>query len=87
MKSFKNFRNSCYQLKEMHLWDFMHKKYKGTFYRGVGKGGRGTGLGALGMRVYLTWSESMAQTFAKHQEKRNRPFVFINKNKRFGKQK
>jgi hypothetical protein len=25
--------------------------------------------------------------FAKHQEKRNRPFVFIDKNKRFGKQK
>ena len=67
MKSFKNFRNSCYQLKEMNLWDFMHKKYKATFYRGVGKGGRGTGLGALGMGVYLTWSESMAQTFAKHQ--------------------
>ena len=33
------------------------------------------------------WHIQQQKTFAKHQEKRNRPFVFINKNKRFGKQK
>ena len=52
-------------LKEMNLWDFMYKKYKGTFYRGVSSKGIGVGLGALGMGVYVTWTESMAKTFAK----------------------
>ena len=33
------------------------------------------------------WHPQQQKPFAKHQEKRNRPFVFINKNKRFGKQK
>ena len=33
------------------------------------------------------WNIQQQKTFAKHQEKRNRPFVFIEKNKRFGKQK
>jgi len=33
------------------------------------------------------WHTQQQKTFAKHQEKRNRPFVFIDKNKRFGKQK
>ena len=41
-----------------------------------------------GRRYALKNSHTQQQkTFAKHQEKRNRPFVFINKNKRFGKQK
>jgi hypothetical protein len=33
------------------------------------------------------WHTQQQKAFAKHQEKRNRPFVFIDKNKRFGKQK
>ena len=33
------------------------------------------------------WNIQQQATFAKHQEKSNRPFVFIDKNKRFGKQK
>ena len=33
------------------------------------------------------WHTQQQKTFANHQEKRNRPFVFISKNKRFGKQK
>ena len=33
------------------------------------------------------WHTQQQKNFAKHQEKRNRPFVFIDKNKRFGKQK
>jgi hypothetical protein len=37
--------------------------------------------------AFKNWNIQQQKTFAKHQEKRNRPFVFINKNKRFGKQK
>ena len=59
MKTFKQ------HLQEASLWDYMYKKYDGTFYRGVSSKGRGVGLGALGMGVYVTWTESMAQTFAK----------------------
>ena len=33
------------------------------------------------------WNIQQQKAFQKHQDKRNRPFVFINKNKRFGKQK
>ena len=55
------------QLYEASMWDYIYKKNKGVFYRGVGKSGKGTGFGALGKGVYLTWSESMAGTFAKHQ--------------------
>ena len=33
------------------------------------------------------WHTQQQKMFAKHQEKRNRPFEFIDKNKRFGKQK
>jgi hypothetical protein len=33
------------------------------------------------------WNIQQQKNFAKHQEKRNRPFIFIDKNKRFGKQK
>ena len=33
------------------------------------------------------WNIQQQKAFQKHQEKRNRPFVFIEKNKRFGKQK
>ena len=60
MKTFKTL------LTEINLWDFMYKKYNGTFYRGVSSKGHGVGLGALGGGVYVTWTESMAKTFAKH---------------------
>ena len=61
MKTFKQI------LKEASMWDYIYKKNEGVFYRGVGRGGKGTGIGALGKGVYLTWSEGMAQTFAKRQ--------------------
>ena len=60
MKTFKTL------LTEINLWDFMYKKYNGTFYRGVSSKGSGVGLGALGIGIYVTWTESMAKTFAKH---------------------
>jgi hypothetical protein len=49
------------------MWDFIYRKNKGIFYRGVGQDGKGTGLGALGKGVYLTWERGMAQAFAKRQ--------------------
>ena len=59
MKTFKQL------LKEASMWDSMYRKNKGIFYRGIGRGGKGTGLGALGKGVYLTWTESMAKAYAK----------------------
>jgi len=59
MKTFKQ------HLKEASMWDFLYRKNKGVFYRGIGRGGKGTGLGALGKGVYLTWTESMAKAYAK----------------------
>jgi hypothetical protein len=64
MKTFKTFKQ---QLNEATMWDFIYRKNKGIFYRGVGKDGKGTGLGALGKGVYLTWERGMAQAFAKRQ--------------------
>ena len=61
MKTFKQI------LKEASMWDWIYKKNKGVFYRGVGRGGKGTGVGALGKGVYLTWEEGMARAFAKRQ--------------------
>jgi hypothetical protein len=60
MKKFK-------ALYESTMWKFIYKKNKGIFYRGVGKGGQGTGVGHLGAGIYLTWSEGMASAFAKRQ--------------------
>jgi len=60
MKQFKT-------LYEASMWNYIYKKNKGIFYRGVGRGGQGTGLGVLGTGVYLTWSEGMASAFAKRQ--------------------
>ena len=37
--------------------------------------------------VLKNWNIQQQKAFQKHQDKRNRPFVFIEKNKRFGKQK
>ena len=59
MKTFKQ------HLKEASMWNFLYRKHKGVFYRGIGRGGKGSGLGALGKGIYLTWSEGMAKTFAK----------------------
>ena len=61
MKTFKQI------LKEASMWDWIYKKNNGVFYRGVGRGGKGTGVGALGKGVYLTWEEGMAQAYAKRQ--------------------
>ena len=61
MKTFKQI------LKEASMWDYIYKKNKGVFYRGVGRSGKGTGLGALGKGVYITWAEGMAQAYAKRQ--------------------
>ena len=33
------------------------------------------------------WNIQQQKVFQKHYDKRNKPFVFIDKNKRFGKQK
>ena len=59
MKTFKAY------LKEESLWDYLYRADKGEFWRGVSKKGKGVGLGALGVGVYLTWKETMAQAFAK----------------------
>ena len=61
MKTFKQ------HLKEASMWDYIYKKNNGVFYRGVGRSGKGTGIGALGKGIYLTWSGSMAKTFADRQ--------------------
>ena len=61
MKTFKQI------LKEASMGDWIYKKNKGVFYRGVGRSGKGTGLGALGKGVYITWDRGMAQAYAKRQ--------------------
>ena len=58
MKTFKQ------HITEASLWDYIFKKNKGAFYRGIGKGGKTTGVGALGVGIYLTWKESIAKAFA-----------------------
>ena len=54
-------------LKEASLWDYMYKKNKSVFYRGQSSSGKGMGFGMLGLGIYLTWSDSMAQKFASKQ--------------------
>ena len=61
MKTYKQF------IAEGSLWDYMYKKNKSVFYRGQSSSGKGMGFGMLGLGIYLTWSESMAQQFAKKQ--------------------
>ena len=87
MKTFKQ------MLKEASMWDFLYRKNDGVFYRGIGRGGKGTGLGALGKGVYLTWTESMAKAYAKriggkgevkrYQVKRGLKIADVEKNKDF----
>ena len=61
MKTFKQ------HLSEATMWNFIYRKNKGIFYRGVGKDGKGTAIGALGQGIYLTWERGMAQAFADRQ--------------------
>ncbi|SVB20456.1 uncharacterized protein METZ01_LOCUS173310 [marine metagenome] len=71
MKTYKQFlyENFPRQLLEASLWDYMYKKNKAIFYRGQSSSGKGMGIGMLGLGIYLTWSESMAQSFAKKQSR------------------
>ena len=62
---FKEFYQVVKEAKTM--WDFIYRKNKGIFYRGVGRGGKGTGVGVLGQGIYLTWERGMAQAFANRQ--------------------
>ena len=52
---------------EASLWDYFYKTNKGIFYRGQSSTGKGMGIGMLGLGIYLTWDESMAQSFADRQ--------------------
>ena len=63
MKTYKQF------ITEASLWDYMYKKNKGIFYRGQSSTGKGMGFGMLGLGIYLTWDESMAQSFADRQSR------------------
>ena len=54
-------------LKEGSLWDWMYKKNNAVFYRGESSAEKGMGFGMLGLGIYLTWSDSMAQKFADKQ--------------------
>ena len=78
MKTYKQFlvwdqylhyENFPRQLLEASLWDWMYKKNKGVFYRGQSSSGKGMGIGMLGLGIYLTWSDSMAQKFADKQSR------------------
>ena len=71
MKTYKQFiyENFPRQLLEVSLWDYMYKKNKSIFYRGQASSGKGMGIGMLGLGIYLTWSETMAQSFAKKQSR------------------
>ena len=71
MKTYKQFlyENFPRQLLEASLWDYMYKKNKAIFYRGQSSSGKGMGIGMLGLGIYLTWDESMAQAFAGKQTK------------------
>ena len=63
MKTYKQF------ITEASLWDYLYKKNKAVFYRGQASSGKGMGIGMLGLGIYLTWNESMAQAFAGKQTK------------------
>ena len=59
-----NMKYSDFYIFENQLWDYLMTKNSGIFYRGTAGQGKGTGLGALGNGVYLTWTEGMAKAFA-----------------------
>ena len=60
----KSFKQHITEVKTAPMWEFLYRKHKGVFYRGEGKGGKGTSLGALGAGIYLTWDKGMADFFA-----------------------
>ena len=61
MKNFKEY----YLAEDPTMWPWMWKDNKGEFWRGQGKEGKGSGLGALGAGIYFTWDENMAKAYAK----------------------
>jgi len=61
MKTFKEY----FLTEDKDMWPWMWKDNKGEFWRGSGKEGKGSGLGALGAGIYFTWDENMAKAFAK----------------------
>ncbi|SVE06153.1 uncharacterized protein METZ01_LOCUS459007 [marine metagenome] len=60
MKNFKEY----FLTEDPTMWPWMWKDNKGEFWRGSGKEGKGSGLGALGAGIYFTWDEGMAKAFA-----------------------
>ena len=60
----KTFKQHITEVKAASMYVSLYRKQKGIFYRGEGRGGKGTSIGALGAGIYLTWSETMAQVFA-----------------------
>ena len=60
----KTFKQHITEVKAASMYVSLYRKQKGIFYRGEGRGGKGTSIGALGAGIYLTWSESMAGAFA-----------------------
>jgi len=59
-----NIQNFATLDEDTSMWDWMVNNYDNTFWRGIGNSGKGTGLGALGKGVYLSWEEGMAKAFA-----------------------
>ena len=60
----KTFKQHITEVKAASMWVSTYRRLKGIFYRGEGRGGKGTSLGALGAGIYLTWDEGMAKFFA-----------------------
>ena len=60
----KTFKQHITEVKAASMYVSLYRKQKGIFYRGEGRGGKGTSLGALGAGIYLTWDEGMAKFFA-----------------------
>lgn len=61
MKNFKEY----FLAEDPTMWPWMWKDNKGEFWRGQGKEGKGSGLGAVGAGIYFTWDENMAKAYAK----------------------
>lgn len=56
-----------YIASEAKFWRGLYARQKGLFYRGARKPGMGggSGMGALGKGLYLTWNPRMAEFFAR----------------------
>lgn len=48
------------------FYDYLWKKNKGKFYRGTSSKGATTGVGVLGLGLYVTWEKGMAEAFAQN---------------------